>query len=122
MDARSIRKEMDLLPFRNLTEEETEARRLAALRSPAIEKGRRFGGVLSGVWAFVTGIVQFLAIYPERRAVFDQLQGLSDRELADIGLERADIARVFDADFTLPGRATRATLPAAKVTTRLRVA
>jgi hypothetical protein len=36
--------------------------------------------------------------------VFDQLQAMSDRELADIGLERADLARVFDEDFSI-GRA-----------------
>ena len=34
-----------------------------------------------------------------RRAVIDELSGLSDRELADIGLNRSELGRVFDPRF-----------------------
>lgn len=48
---------------------------------------------------------------PRRRAVLDELSALSDHELADIGLNRSDLSRVFDADFagsTQPARSSRA--------------
>ena len=35
----------------------------------------------------------------QRRAVLAELHGLSDRDLADIGLQRADLPRVFDPAF-----------------------
>ncbi|MBC9206063.1 DUF1127 domain-containing protein [Roseomonas aerophila] len=37
-----------------------------------------------------------IAEYPRRRRVMDELSMLTDRELADIGLSRGDIRRVFD--------------------------
>jgi uncharacterized protein YjiS (DUF1127 family) len=36
---------------------------------------------------------------PRRRAVINELDALSDHELADIGLARVDVPRVFDRDF-----------------------
>ncbi len=45
-----------------------------------------------------------IAALPRRRAVLDELSTLSDRELADIGLSRAELGRVFDPGF----QATRA--------------
>lgn len=35
----------------------------------------------------------------QRRSVIDELNTLSDRELADIGLNRSDLGRVFDPRF-----------------------
>jgi uncharacterized protein YjiS (DUF1127 family) len=62
-----------------------------------------------------TGIGRFLATlgttlleFPERRATFERLRSLSDRELADIGLSRSDLARVFDPDFQVPARPANA--------------
>ncbi len=45
--------------------------------------------------SFVSGLVAM----PRRRAVLDELSSLSDRELADIGLNRNELGRVFDPQF-----------------------
>ncbi len=37
--------------------------------------------------------------WPQRRAVRAELAALTDRELADVGLSRGDLPRVFDAGF-----------------------
>jgi uncharacterized protein YjiS (DUF1127 family) len=60
---------------------------------PRVEEERphffaRFGAFLHG-----------LKEMPHRRAVMDELALLSDRELADIGLTRGNLLRVFDEDF-----------------------
>ena len=38
--------------------------------------------------------------WPERRRTYENLRALTDRELADIGLTRSDIFRVFEPDFS----------------------
>ena len=47
----------------------------------------------------VAGAVQATLEFPRRRAVLDELSRLTDRELADIGLNRADLKRVFQPQF-----------------------
>ncbi len=49
---------------------------------------QRAGAVISGLMTF-----------SRRRAVLDELSSLSDRELSDIGLSRAELSRVFDPRF-----------------------
>ena len=44
---------------------------------------------------------QWLIDLPRRRAVINELDALSDHELADIGLDRGDVARVFDRGFAM---------------------
>ena len=50
-------------------------------------------------FARLGALVQWLAAIPQRRAVMDELASLSDHELADIGLTRAELPRVFDDEF-----------------------
>lgn len=49
-------------------------------------------------WMRVLGA--WIAAYRERQAVISELSRLSDRELEDIGLNRANLDRVFDPEFT----------------------
>jgi uncharacterized protein YjiS (DUF1127 family) len=43
--------------------------------------------------------ISALLATPRRRAVINELASLSDRELADIGLNRAELGRVFEPAF-----------------------
>ncbi len=47
----------------------------------------------------ISSLVSALLAIPRRRAVLDELSSLSDRELADIGLNRAELRHVFDPRF-----------------------
>ena len=60
---------------------------------------RRFFG---GIGQAVAAIGAALASWPTRRATYEKLRRLNDRELADIGLTRGDVARVFEPDFRMP--------------------
>lgn len=52
-----------------------------------------------GIMARLASVGQWIAEAPRRRAVLDELSALSDHELADIGLARNDLSRVFDPAF-----------------------
>jgi uncharacterized protein YjiS (DUF1127 family) len=47
----------------------------------------------------VRGLAARFSAYHERRAVLNELAQLSDRDLADIGLSRSELNRVFDPAF-----------------------
>ena len=47
----------------------------------------------------VARLAGWIGEMPRRRAVLSELSALSDHELADIGLARGDLARVFDPEF-----------------------
>jgi uncharacterized protein YjiS (DUF1127 family) len=106
MDARITKEEtallLNLAPSRHARE--VEAIRLAAIRARDEALGQALARGVAALYRGIRAAVLFIIEYPRRRAVFEQLQAMSDRELADIGLERADLVRVFDEEFTL-GRA-----------------
>jgi uncharacterized protein YjiS (DUF1127 family) len=52
-----------------------------------------------GLFARLGAALRWLAEMPKRCAVLEELSMLSDHELADIGLSRADLGRVFDPAF-----------------------
>ncbi len=60
-----------------------------------------------GLLARLSGMLRWLAEMPKRRAVLDELSMLSDHELADIGLNRGELPRVFDPSFAADREATR---------------
>jgi uncharacterized protein YjiS (DUF1127 family) len=52
-----------------------------------------------GLFARIAKLVAYVMEIPHRRAVLNELYSLSPHELADIGLTRAELPMVFDADF-----------------------
>ena len=48
-----------------------------------------------GLGGRLAHIVRWVLDMPRRRAVLNELESLSDHELADIGLARADVPHVF---------------------------
>ena len=69
-------------------------------RTPSVEAGpTAFRPTAPGLFARVRAAVAHLASLPQRRAVMDELSTLTDRELADIGLNRGELGRVFDPRF-----------------------
>lgn len=77
---------------------------LEARRMRDAELARQVLGLARGVGRVLSVIGSTLASWPRRRATYESLRSLTDRELADIGIARGDIARVFEPDFVLPGR------------------
>lgn len=101
MNAQVKKEEIALLLPNSLTIGDAEATRNASFRSSVAPR--------PGLFARIAG---WLREMPRRHAVLEELNALSDRELADIGLTRADIGHVFDTDFAdrhargMPGKRT----------------
>ena len=70
---------------------------LALLPAPRINYPEHFAEARSR--RSKPGVVARLRAWLERRSVAAELNALSDRELADIGLSRADLGRVFEPAF-----------------------
>ncbi len=104
MDARMPRDEVKLDPTLTPSRRamDIEEIRLAAIRARDEAIGRAIASAARWLWNAVREVVTFFATYRQRRALYDQLNGMSDRELRDIGLTRGDLARVFDPDFAAP--------------------
>ncbi len=105
MNARFSGEQAILIPHaaaRMTRETELEAIRLAAIRArdEALAAGLR--QLFTTIGRGMSRAVAMVRDWPERRSTYENLRALSDRELADIGLTRGDIARVFEPGFTLP--------------------
>ena len=48
-----------------------------------------------GLFRMVSDAVRWVVTWPRRQAVLDELSRLTDRELSDIGLSRAELRSVF---------------------------
>jgi len=70
--------------------------RQAGARSDLAQTGSTIGAKLA---RRVTALLAFVASLPRRQRELSELNSLSDRELADIGLNRGDINRVHDPKF-----------------------
>lgn len=70
-----------------------------------------------GLFSAIGAVVRWFAEMPRRHAVLDELNSLSDHELSDIGLHRADLTQVFDARFVAERNAERDALAARRPVT-----
>jgi uncharacterized protein YjiS (DUF1127 family) len=52
-----------------------------------------------GAGGWLRKLMSAVAEWHQRQAVLREMQTMSDRELSDIGLSRADLTRVFDPAF-----------------------
>ena len=53
----------------------------------------------SGIGHWFAAIVTAFSAWRQRQAVLQEMQLMTDRELSDIGLSRADLGRVFEPAF-----------------------
>jgi uncharacterized protein YjiS (DUF1127 family) len=84
---------------------EVEAIRLQAVRARDAAIAAAIVRAFKGLGKALATVGSALLSWPERRATYENLRRLNDRELADIGLTRAEISRVFDPAFRMPRRA-----------------
>jgi uncharacterized protein YjiS (DUF1127 family) len=78
----------------------------AAARDAAI--GRMVRNAFSALISGLGWLLGMLLAWQERSTAYQRLRSMSDRELADIGLTREQIARAFDPSWAGPGQpATR---------------
>ena len=111
MDPRRTQEQIGLFPVTlpagsNAAQVEAIVAEAARNRDAAIGAGLRRG--LGSIAKAIVGVGKALLSFPERQSTMQSLRQLSDRELADIGLTRADIVRVFEPGFRAPGRAANA--------------
>ena len=56
-------------------------------------------GLLRRIGDGLASLVQGVKTWSSRHATLSEMEQMSDRELADIGLTRVDVPRVFDPEF-----------------------
>lgn len=108
MDARLTQSELNALrPSIGMRDAaEREALRLAATQAgDAFFVTKLRQALRTGATALAT-LARAVGSFPAKRRAYADLMALSPRELADIGLTRADIPRVFDPDFVVAKRKT----------------
>jgi len=73
--------------------------------APPVVASKSHGGI--GRW--LADSVSALLAWPRQQAVMHELETMTDRELADIGMTRGDIRHVFDRSYVrrLRGRGNR---------------
>jgi uncharacterized protein YjiS (DUF1127 family) len=107
MDRRVITEQGNLIPNfpqdPHAVEVEALLREARRLRDAALAARVKAGFALLGD-AFST-LAGALRDWPRRRGTYERLRGLSDRQLADLGMARGDITRVFEPGFVLPHHA-----------------
>jgi uncharacterized protein YjiS (DUF1127 family) len=104
MNPRTTQEQIGLVPATTQTPSAVEIDAIVAqavrARDAALAASlRRFFG---GIGQALAAVGAALASWPMRRATYEKLRRLNDRELADIGLTRGDVFRVFEPDFRLP--------------------
>jgi len=52
-----------------------------------------------GFRGWIVALARAIGVWFEKQTALRELEGMSDRELADIGLARGDLRRVLDAGF-----------------------
>ena len=70
-------------------------------REAAAARARAFRHVFTMIGAGIGAVISAIATWPTRRDTYKALDQLSDRQLADIGLDRGEISRVFEPGFAL---------------------
>lgn len=98
MNSRIISAEAALLmPF---TPRDTKADEIARLIAEA--RRARDAALAARISGFFRGLRNALTAMRARRETIEQLQGLSDRELADIGISRSGIVAAAEASVPMP--------------------
>ena len=87
-----------------------EAHRRAAIAARSAARAAAFSHALKMIGAGIGAVANAVLIWPQRRDTYKALVQLSDTQLADIGLTRGDIGRVFEPGFALQA-ANDVTLP-----------
>lgn len=96
MDPRLSRAEGLPLPLLPTTRADT----VAAVRAEAARaRDAAIANWLHRALSGIAAVAMAVWAWPERRAAYERLRGYSDRQLADIGLTRGDLPRVFEPGF-----------------------
>jgi uncharacterized protein YjiS (DUF1127 family) len=96
MDPRLSKAEGLLLPLLPTPRADAAA---AVRQEAARARDAAIGAWLRRVFEGVGAVAVAIRTWPERRAAYERLRGYTDRELADIGLTRGDLPRVFEPGF-----------------------
>lgn len=103
MDPRRTQEQIGL--FQSFTPDRTaidiDRIRAAAMQARDEAIARALRGAFRRIGQALAAIGSALVSWPQRRSTYESLRGLTDRQLADIGLARGDIFRVFEPEFRL---------------------